>query len=230
MDQNEIRAIVEQVVARYKGKAAGTDTPVRSAPGEILLEVSARHVHLTKEAAGILFGQGAALHQKRPLSQPGQYLCEERVRLVTQKGILDNVAVLGPERNEVQCELSLSDCRALGITAPVNLSGNLTGAGDVVIIGPAGILEAKGCVIVAKAHIHLPPYEAAARGLENDRRVGVRIKSARPVVFEDVVIRVGDNFAPAMHIDFDEANACGYGEGTKIEIISKGRQKEEYHA
>ena len=217
MDQNEIRAIVDAVVARYRDKAAA-DTPVRSAPGEILLEVSARHVHLTKKAVEILFGTDAVLHPKRPLSQPGQYLSEERVRLVTQKGVLDNVAVLGPERSEVQCELSLSDCRTLGITAPVNLSGNLTGAGDVVIIGPAGILDAKGCVIAAKAHIHLPPKEAAARGLENDRHVGVRIKSARPVTLEDVVIRVGDNFAPAMHIDSDEAGACGYVDGTKIEI------------
>ncbi|MPM41524.1 Phosphate propanoyltransferase [bioreactor metagenome] len=141
------------------------------------------------------------------------------MRLVTQKGVIDNVAVLGPERGEVQCELSLSDCRTLGITAPVNLSGDLTGAGDVVVIGPAGILDAKGCVIVAKAHIHLPPKEAAARGLENDRHVGVKIKSARPVTLEDVVIRVGDNFAPAMHIDFDEANACGYGEGMSVEIV-----------
>jgi propanediol utilization protein len=230
MDQSEIRAIVEQVVARYRDKTADTGTSVSSSPGEVLLEVSARHVHLTGQAVRTLFGEGAALHEKRPLSQPGQYLCEERVKLVTQKGVLDNVAVLGPERSEVQCELSLSDCRALGIAAPVNLSGDLSGAGDVVIIGPAGVLDAKGCVIAAKAHIHLPPYEAAARGLENDRHVDVRIKSARPVTLEDVIIRVGDNFAPAMHIDFDEANACGYSEGTKIEIVSKGRQKEDSHA
>ncbi len=222
MDQYEIRAIVDAVVARYQA-GAGAAPGALCVPGEILLEVSARHVHLTQAAVETLFGKGAGMQPKRPLSQPGQYLCEQRVKLVTQKGSFDNVAVLGPERGEVQCELSLSDCRALGISAPVNLSGDLTGAGDVVIVGPAGVLDAKGCVIAAKAHIHLPPYEAAARGLENDRHVGVRIKSVRPIVLEDVVIRVGDNFAPAMHIDFDEANACGYEDGTKIEIVGHCR-------
>ncbi len=218
MDQNEIRKIVEQVVLRMQRE---TDcSPCAShEKGEIPLEVSARHVHLTREAAEILFGPGVTLQAQRPLSQPGQFLSVQRVRLVTQKGSLENVAVLGPERSKIQCELARSDCRALGIQAPVNLSGDLTGAGDVILVGPAGFLEAKGSVIVAKSHIHLTPAAAESRGLHNDQRVAVRIRSDRPLILEDVSVRVSCHYAPAMHIDHDEANACDCRPDTAIEIL-----------
>lgn len=218
MDQNEIRRIVEQIVLRMQNETVCSPCASHE-KGDIPLEVSARHVHLTREAVETLFGPGETLRSKRPLSQPGQFLSDQRVRLVTQKGSLDNVAVLGPERSKVQCELSLSDCRALGIQAPVNLSGNLAGAGDVILVGPAGVLEAKGSVIVAKAHIHLTPAAAESMGLHNDQQVSVRIRSDRPVVLEDVSVRVSCHYAPAMHIDHDEANACGCRPDTAIEIL-----------
>lgn len=216
MTQQEIQAVVAQVVAKYVEPAG----PVNH--GEILAEVSARHVHLTHPAVELLFGPGARLTKRRDLSQGGEFLSEQRVRLVTAKGEFSNVAVLGPERPAVQVELSRSDCRALGIHAPVNLSGNLNGAADVYIIGPCGILDAKGSAIVAKSHIHLPPAEAQRRGLTDGQMVSVRIRSGRPLTFEGVEVRVRDTFTPAFHIDSDEANACGLDDKAVATILASG--------
>lgn len=211
MDENDIRKLVEKVLSAYTLAGGAGDT--------LPLEVSARHVHLTKEAVEVLFGAGAALTPKRMLSQPGEFLSEQRVKLVTAKGAIDNVAVLGPERKQVQTELSFTDCRELGIKAPVNLSGDLSGAADVVIIGERGVYEAKGSAIVAKAHIHLTPADAQKRGLSDRQSVKVKIESARPVTIEDVMVRVSENFSAAVHIDFDEANAAAAGQGTPVTII-----------
>lgn len=224
MNELEIKRTVEQVLARY---AAAHAAPCRASSGaraadikgRIPLEVSARHVHLTREAMAVLFGPGSVLTQKRALSQPGEFLSEQRVKLVTAKGVIDNVAALGPERSAVQCELSMTDCRTLGINAPVNLSGNLSGAGNVIIVGPAGVLEAKGCVIVAKAHIHMTPADAAQFGVSDGQHVRVAVNSKRPITLDDVVIRVKDSFSAAMHIDFDEANACAYDKNASARIV-----------
>ncbi|MGI5968035.1 phosphate propanoyltransferase [Anaerotruncus rubiinfantis] len=214
MNLEEIQSIVEEVVSRCRGKDGRNE-----AHTGILVEASARHVHLTQQAVETLFGPGINLSPKRMLSQPGEFLAEQRVRLVTSKGTIDSVAVLGPARGAVQCELSMTDCRALGLSAPVNLSGDLTGAGNVVIVGPSGVLEAKSSVIVARAHIHLTPAAAAEQGVSDGQHVRVRVESARPVCFADVVIRVKDSFEPAMHLDFDEANACLCGKDTKAYIL-----------
>lgn len=222
MEPNELKKIIEQVVLRLQSDE-GPPCGIGKGQEGIPLEVSGRHVHLTREAVETLFGPGSRLDAKRPLSQPGQFLSEQRVKLVTQKGSLENVAVLGPERSKIQCELSRSDCRELGIQAPVNLSGDLAGAGDVVLVGPAGVVEARGSVIVAKAHIHLTPDQAATHRLQNDQRVSVRICSSRPVVLEDVVVRVSREYAPAMHIDHDEANACSFQEGAAIQVLAQAQ-------
>lgn len=224
MNESEVKKVVEQVLARCAAAEAAPRSPGAFAPGScadgtVPLEISARHVHLTREAVARLFGPGVSLTSKRPLSQPGEFLSEQRVKLVTAKGSIENVAVLGPERAAVQCELSLTDCRTLGIAAPVNLSGNLAGAGDVVIIGPAGLLEAGGCVIAARAHIHLTPDTAKALGVSDGQHVRVAVETGRPVTFDDVVIRVRESFSPAMHIDFDEANACACGPDTRARIV-----------
>jgi len=221
MNEAEIKEIVSSVLQKYAsgGNPAPGRNPASGGNTDVLLEVSARHVHLTQEALEVLFGPGAALTFKRELSQPGQFLSEEKVKLVTMKGTMDKVSVLGPLRDAVQVELSLTDCRTLGINAPVNLSGDHSGAGDVILIGPCGVLKEKGCVIAAKAHIHLDPKTASAKGLVNGQNVKVRIHSKRPVCLEDVSIRVSDKFRPAMHIDFDEANACACDSDSTIEII-----------
>ena len=186
---------------------------------KILIEASGCHVHLTQAAIETLFGEGAVLKKRRDLSQPGEYLSEQRVKLVTKDGCVENVAVLGPPREAVQVELSKTDCRKLGLTAPVNLSGNLDGASDVMIIGSHGEMKANGSVIVARNHTHMSPQDADAYGVGDGERVRVEVESDRKVIFEDVPIRVSEKFAPAMHIDFDEANACGYRVGTEAFIL-----------
>ena len=162
--------------------------------GLVEVEVSARHVHLTQEDVELLFGKEAVLHPKRPLSQPGQFLSEERVTLIGPKGKKERVAVLGPVRKATQVELSISDCVALGIKAPVRESGDLRDAGPVVIEGPKGTLDASSAVIVARAHVHVPPQVAAKLDLQDKERVSVQIMTERPVTFDNVVIRVSDQF------------------------------------
>ena len=179
----------------------------------IPIEASARHVHLTRQAVEKLFGPGAALARQRALSQPGEFLAEQRVKLVTPAGDIANVAVLGPLRKAVQVEISLTDACALGINAPIRLSGDLRGAADVVLIGPAGALEAPGSAIVAQAHVHMTPADARSFGVSDGQPLCVRVNTTRPVSFESVIARVSDCFALAMHIDFDEANACGLKAG-----------------
>ncbi len=208
MNENEIRSIVEKVLSQ-----------VGESKKPVPIEASARHVHLSKEAVELLFGKGATLTKKRDLSQPGEFLSEQRLKLVTAKGELVNVAVLGPERKAVQVELSMTDCRSLGIKAPINLSGDLSGAGDVLLVSPTACLNAKGSVIVAQNHIHMTPADAAYYGVSDGQSVKVSANTSRPVTFDNVIIRVSEKFALAMHIDFDEANACCLGKADTGTIV-----------
>ena len=159
-----------QLTGRWPGQQEPSE--MKDLPG-FLVEASGRHVHLTQQAIDVLFGEN--LHEKSPLSQPGQYASEERVRLVTAKGEIDNVVVLGPPRGAVQVEMSLTDARILGITIPVNLSGDLKGAADVILVGPKGIYNAVGSVIASKAHIHMTPEDARLYGVEDGDSVVVRL-------------------------------------------------------
>ncbi|MBR6569199.1 MAG: phosphate propanoyltransferase [Clostridia bacterium] len=208
--EKEIRDIIASVVAQSLGAKAEApcSKPCETSKQTVPVEVSARHVHLTQEAVEKLYGKGHKLTKKRDLSQPGEFLCEERVKIVTNKGEFANVAVLGPARPAVQVELSMTDCKTLGIKAPVNLSGDLSGAADVVLFSASGMVEAKQSAIVAKAHIHMTPKDAQVYGVHDGQHVRVRLDTPRPVTVDDVVIRVKDSFALAMHIDFDEANAA----------------------
>ncbi len=181
------------------------------------LEASGRHVHVTKEQAKLLFGHG--LTPKRPLSQPGQYLAEERVTVTGPKGAFRNVAVLGPEREAGQVEISLTDTRVLGIDAPVRLSGDVTGTPGVVLTGPQGKVTLEEGVIVAKRHIHLRPEDAQAFGVRDRQVVKLKTYTARPCIFEDVEVRVRKDFAPYVHLDYDEANACGFRGGDLGRIL-----------
>ncbi len=179
----------------------------------VLVETSARHVHLTEEHIKILFGEGATLTVKKPLSQPGQFACEERVTLVGPKKSIPNVIILGPARSATQVEVSLTDARTLGVDAPVRESGDIAGSGACKIVGPCGEVEISEGVIAAKRHIHLTPADAEAFGVEDKQIVSVKINSAdRSTIFGDVVVRVSPKFAAAMHIDTDESNAaCAFG-------------------
>ena len=177
----------------------------------IELEASGRHVHLTREAAFTLFGHG--LTEKRPLSQPGQFVCNERVSFVTPRGRFENVAVLGPERKECQVELSLTDCVALGVKAPVRLSGHTDGTPGITLESGNARLQLSTGVIVAQRHIHMTPQDAAQRGVADGQAVRLRVFTARPLTFDDVIVRVSPDFRTFAHLDYDEANACGFVKG-----------------
>lgn len=182
---------------------------------KVIVETSARHVHLTEEHIKILFGEGAALTKKKDLSQPGQFACEERVTVVGPKKSIPGVSILGPARSATQVEVSLTDARTLGVTAPVRESGDVTGSAPCKLVGPCGEVEISEGVIAAKRHIHFTPEDAAAAGVEDKQIVSVKIENenGRSLIFGDVVVRVSPKFAAAMHIDTDEANAaCAFGE------------------
>lgn len=201
MENTELGALVDAVVQRLF----------------VPLEASGRHVHVTKEQAKLLFGHG--LTPKRPLSQPGQYLAQERVTVKGPKGEFQNVAVLGPERSEGQVEISLTDGRVLGIEAPIRQSGDVRETPGAVLVGPMGRVELKQGVITSQRHIHLPPADGEKFGVRDKQTVRLRTFTARPVVFEDVLVRIREDFAPAVHLDYDEANACGFRNGDLGRIL-----------
>ena len=180
---------------------------------KFIVETSARHIHVTAETLATLFGEGATLHNKKDLSQPGQFACEEKVTLVGPKGQL-SVSILGPTRPADQVELSFTDARALGLAGvPIRESGDVAGTPGLKLVGPAGEVDMAEGTIVAKRHIHMTPADAERLGVSDKEIVKVKIDTARPLIFDDVVVRVSDKFALAMHIDTDESNAaCAFGE------------------
>ena len=187
---------------------------------EVLVETSARHVHVSRADLDILFGEGYELTHKKDLSQPGQYACEERVAVVGSKSSFPAVSILGPVRPSTQVELSLTDARSIGVTAPVRESGDIANTGSCKLVGPKGEVEIACGVITAKRHIHATPADAEKYGVEDKQVVCVKVESdGRSLIFDDVVVRVNPNFALAMHIDTDESNAAGAVPGMMGEII-----------
>jgi len=186
---------------------------------KILVETSARHIHLSEEHINVLFGEGHKLTVKKELSQPGQFACEEKVTVKGTKGEL-KMSVLGPARKASQVEVSLTDARSIGVTAPIRESGDIAGSGACTLVGPCGSIDIAEGVIAAQRRIHLTPEAAKDLGVEDKEIVCVKLSTPRALVFGDVVVRVSDKFAPAMHIDTDEANAAAasgvvYGEIVK---------------
>ena len=175
------------------------------------LEASGRHVHVTEAQAKQLFGH--PLTPRRPLSQPGQYLANERLAVIGPKGKFENVAVLGPERKAAQVELSLTDARTLGLTVPVRMSGAVKNSPGAVLEGPAGRVTIQEGVIAAQRHIHMTPADAKAMGVTDGQTVKLQVYTARPLIFENVAVRVSPDYATYVHLDYDEANACGLAPG-----------------
>lgn len=187
---------------------------------QFMVETSARHVHVTQEALETLFGKGYALNVKKMLSQPGQYASAERVDVVGPKKTLTGVSILGPVRPACQVEISLTDARTIGVAAPVRESGDIAGTPGCKLVGPCGEVELTEGVIAAKRHIHMTPADAEAFGCKDKDIVSVKIDSdGRALTFGDVVVRVSEKFALAMHIDTDESNAAACGRDTMGEIV-----------
>ena len=224
INEELVRQIITKVVSGYqeqnkvqteeKPPVIKTVTcPVSEQDVEILVEASARHVHLTEEDIDTLFGKGYKLTPVKKLTQVGQFACKERVTLIGPKNIYRNVAILGPARKETQVELSLTDARFLGINAPVRMSGDLRDAADIIIATEKESIAAKGCAIVAQNHIHMTPDQAKQWCFTDGEEVSVKMSTARPLTFDGVVVRVSETAGLAMHIDFDEANACLFKDG-----------------
>ncbi len=187
---------------------------------KVLVETSARHVHVTDADLETLFGKGAKLTPKKDLSQPGQFACVERVDVIGPKREIKNVSILGPTRSATQVELSLTDARSIGVSAPVRESGDIAGSGACKLVGPCGEVELKEGVIAAKRHIHATPADAERMGLVDKQVVSVKIDSdGRSLVLGDVVVRVNKSYSWAMHIDTDESNAAGCSGEVYGEII-----------
>ena len=187
--------------------------------GSFEVEASGRHVHLSRKELDALFGTGYELTKAKDLSQPGQYASKERLTVVGPKGAFHNVVILGPVRKESQVEVSLTDCLQLGVKAPIRESGDIEGTPGIVLVnGDKSVSLDKG-LIVAKRHVHMTPEDAEKLGVKNHDIVKVKVEGARPLIFDDVVIRVSPKFATYMHIDYDEANACGFSKGILGRII-----------
>lgn len=201
MEKHTVEAVAQQVMRRLF----------------LELEASGRHVHVTAAQAQTLFGH--ALTPKRPLSQPGQYLANERVTVIGPKGKFENVAVLGPERPEAQVEISLTDGKTLGITPPVRPSGDVTGSPGATLAGPNGSITLDRGVIAAQRHIHITPEDAARMGVRDKQTVRLQVFTQRPLIFEDVLVRVSKDYATFVHLDYDEANACGFAPGDLGRIL-----------
>ena len=186
---------------------------------KIIVETSARHVHVTDEDLKVLLGEGKELTVRNMLSQPGQFASYERVNLVGPKSSINNVLILGPTRSKTQVEISLTDARKLGVTALIRESGDVAGTEGIKIVGPAGELDITEGVIAAKRHLHLDTATAEEMGLQDKEIVSVKVEGERGLTFDEVVVRVSDKFSPAVHLDTDEANAAGLSGEVYGEII-----------
>lgn len=187
---------------------------------KFIVETSARHVHVTKQALAVLFGEDAVLTNKKDLSQPGQFACAEKVEVVGPKGSL-KLSILGPERSSNQVEISATEARKLGVPAAIRESGDIDGTPGCKLVGPCGEVEMDKGVIVAKRHIHMTPADADKLGVSDKQSVWVKIDTPeRKTVFGDVVVRVSEKFALAMHIDTDESNAAGIAGEVFGEIVN----------
>jgi putative phosphotransacetylase len=209
-EEQVVERIVKEVVARLKGQ--------QSSPKQVLINVSARHIHLSQEHVEALFGPGYQLTKLKDLMQPGQFACNEQVAVYGPKGTFPKVRVLGPARGDTQLEISATDTRILGVPAPVRLSGKVEGTPGFTIEGPAGKITVEKGAIVAARHIHMTPADAEQFGVTNGQVVRVKTSGGRPLTFDDVLVRVSPTFALEMHIDTDEANAAGLKDGDMGEV------------
>lgn len=221
MEENVLENIIQKVILQVLDSAKQS-TNTSSFPLSTIgipVEISARHVHLSEADALALFGE--PLKFARELSQPGQYLCEQRVRLIGPKGVLDNVAILGPARSASQIEISYTDARALGVSAPLRQSGDTKNSPGIIMTAKNALVALDEGVIVASRHIHMSPSDAQSFNLMDKDVVSVRLNTERPLVLEDVLVRVDPSFKLAMHIDSDEGNSAAWVKNTLAYLVHK---------
>lgn len=212
MNETELRGLIRRLILTELARQGELYAPVLS---------SNRHCHLSPADVEKLFGPGSRLTQMRPLGQPGQFACNEKVTLVTPKGEM-TLRVVGPERKETQVELSFTDCAKLGLRPPIRMSGDLEGSPGCVLKTPKGSVTLSRGVIIAERHLHISPEEAEVYGLKNGDRIALQIEGPRPGVLEQVIVRCGKGHVLEAHIDKDEANACALADGTPCRILLPG--------
>nr|WP_105209123.1 ethanolamine utilization phosphate acetyltransferase EutD [Streptococcus suis] len=208
----EMQELIDKIATRVQDELEGS----------FEIEASGRHIHLSQEDLETLFGKGYSLTKAKDLSQPGQFACKERLTILGPKGSFQNAVILGPVRGATQVEVSLTDCLKLGVNAPIRESGQIEDTPGIVLINGSQVVSLDKGLIVAKRHIHMTPEDAAKANVVNKEIVQVKVGGERGLIFDDVVIRVHPKFATFMHIDYDEANACGFKKGMRGRIIKKG--------
>ncbi len=212
--EKEVAAIVSKIVANINGENASDDG--------IPVGISNRHIHLSREHVDILFGKDYKLTPIKDLSQPGQFACKEQLTIIgPSMRAIEGVRVLGPERKASQVEISRTDSFVLKVKPPVRESGDIAGSAPVTIIGPKGVVTLKEGCIIANRHIHMSEDEGKAFGVTDGEYVDVELAGERKSLFYDVQIRVHKNFRLEMHIDTDDANAAGVGNGFKAKLIKR---------
>ena len=212
--ENEIRELVGRVLETVNG--------TKAEEGNVPVGVSNRHIHLTREHVEILFGKGYELTKIKDLSQPGQYACKEQLTIIgPSMRSIEGVRVLGPERKRSQVEISRTDSFVLKVKPPVRESGDLDGSAPITIVGPKGIVTLKEGCIIANRHIHMSEDEGKAFGVTDGEYCDVELNGERRSLFYDVQIRVHKDFRLEMHIDTDDANAAGVGNGAKVRLIKR---------
>lgn len=212
LNEQQIKAIVDKIVGEINDE------------GDIPIGVSNRHIHLTREHVDILFGEGYKLTPIKELSQPGQFACKEQLTIIgPSMRAIEGVRVLGPERKKSQVEISRTDSFTLKVKPPVRESGDIAGSASVTIVGPKGIVTLKEGCIIANRHIHMSVEEAKKFGVEDGDYVDVELNGDRRTLFYDVQIRANKDFRLEMHIDTDDANAAGVGNGFKAKLIKRNK-------
>lgn len=229
MNQPSLESLIQEIVTKILRQDTGESIPSPSTfYGETLaipVGVSARHVHLSNEHIMQLFGEGAALTPRHPLSQPGQFAAEETVLLAGPKGSIDNVRILGPSRAFSQVEAAFTDAVKLGLSPPVRDSGAIAKSSPITLIGPNGTLTLKEGFIVARRHIHMTPEDALRFGVVDQQVVKIRTNGLRSTMFENVLIRVDRSSKLELHIDTDEANAAGVRTGDSVQLVGSEGSK-----
>lgn len=222
MDEKELTAIISEVLREYENKVNETSKSFAVAnDGDIPVGVSNRHIHLTQEHLDILFGPGYELTKLKDLSQPGQFACKEQLTLIGPSlKAIEGVRVLGPLRKKSQVEISKTDSYTLKVKAPVRESGDVEGSAPITIVGPKGIVQLKEGCILANRHIHMSPSDAEHFGVKDGDYVAVEtVGEGKRTTLWDCQIRVSEKFILEMHLDTDDANACGIGNGSRVKLI-----------
>ena len=211
------RDITQEQLVSLVAQAVREELRLRSR--QVPVGISMRHIHLSRRDVDALFGRNYCLTPMRPLSQPGQFACEECLDVIGPKGVLHKVRILGPERSAAQVELAQTDCRTIGIKAPVRSSGHVEGTPGVLLQGPRGVLSIPQGVIIADRHLHMSAAQAAAFGLADGDTVRVRVDGGKPGILDGVLVRAGDQYELDLHLDTDDANAFQLKQGQLVTVL-----------